>query len=146
MHRADRRGALALSRYCLDTSAYSHFMRGDERVVALLDTAEWVGMPAVVLGELHAGFLAGKHVVRNEEELAQFLGHPSVERLDVDDDVARVYAEIVVALRRRGTPLPTNDVWVAATAARAGATLVAYDSHFAEVDRVGVLLLEAENR
>ena len=121
-------------------------MRGDERVVTLLDAAEWVGMPAVVLGELHAGFLAGTDVARNEEELARFLGHPSVERLDVDEAVARVYAEIVVALRRRGTPLPTNDVWVAATAARAGATLVAYDAHFAEVDRVGVLLLEAESR
>lgn len=119
-------------------------MRGDERVVAVIDAAEWVGLPTVVLGELHAGFLAGAQRARNEHELASFLGHPSVERLDVDDEVARVYAEIVVALRRRGTPLPTNDVWVAATAARAGATLVAYDAHFSEIDRVGLLLLGTE--
>ncbi|MFN8222889.1 MAG: PIN domain-containing protein [Gaiellales bacterium] len=132
---------MALSRYCLDTSAYSWFMRGDAAAVDLVDSAEWVGMPSIVLGELHVGFRAGAHRRRNEEELERFLGHPVVEELPVDYHVADVYADIVRALREKGTPIPTNDVWVAATAAASGATLLAYDAHFAEVARVGLVLL-----
>jgi len=117
-------------------------MRGDPGVVELVDGAEWIGLPAVVLGELHSGFRAGSHRRRNEKELARFLGHPAVEELPVDHDVARIYAEIVDALRAKGTPIPTNDIWIAATAARAGAAVVAFDSHFSAVDRIGVVLLD----
>jgi tRNA(fMet)-specific endonuclease VapC len=99
-------------------------------------------MPATVLGELHAGFRAGSHRRRNDEELEAFLRHPSVEELRVDHSVARIYAEIVEALRAKGTPIPTNDVWIAATAARSGAAVVAYDAHFTAVDRIGLVLLE----
>ena len=117
-------------------------MRGDPGVVELVDAAEWIGMPSIALGELHAGFRAGAHRRRNEEALERFLGHPVVEELPVDHDVARVFADIVLELRRKGTPIPTNDVWIAATAGEAGATLLAYDVHFTAVDRIGVLLLE----
>jgi tRNA(fMet)-specific endonuclease VapC len=118
-------------------------MRGDQRIVELIDRAEWIGVPSIALGELHSGFLAGRQAERNEEELERFLRHPVVEELVVDHDVARIYAEIVLSLRREGRPLPTNDVWIAASAARAGATLLAYDEHFAAVERIGVLVLEA---
>jgi predicted nucleic acid-binding protein len=118
-------------------------MRGHEAVVRLVDTAEWVGVPTVVLGELHHGFLAGSARDRNETELARFLAHPVVEELPVDHEVARVYADIVAALRRAGTPIPTNDIWVAATCARAGAPLIAYDEHFRAVDRIGTVLLRS---
>lgn len=97
-------------------------------------------MPAIVLGELHQGFRRGTQRRRNEQELDAFLRHPFVEELRVDHDVARIYAEIVHALREQGTPIPTNDVWVAATAARAGAAVIAYDEHFAAVDRIGVVI------
>lgn len=120
-------------------------MRGDERVVDLVDGADWIGMPAVVLGELLSGFRAGAHRRRNEEELRGFLAHPVVEELPVDHAVARAYADILVALRTRGTPIPTNDVWVAATAAESGAALVAYDAHFAQVERIGVIVLEPDD-
>ena len=118
-------------------------MRGEPRIVELVDQAEWIGVPTIALGELHAGFLAGRHTERNQGELERFLRHPVVEELTVDHDVARIYAEIVLSLQRSGTPLPTNDIWIAASAARAGATLLAYDAHFAAVGRIGVLLLEA---
>lgn len=101
-------------------------------------------MPSVVLGELHVGFRAGERRARNEAELEEFLAHPVVETVPVDHEVARVYADIVFALRAKGTPIPTNDAWVAATTARSGATLVAYDAHFASVERIGLLLLEPE--
>jgi tRNA(fMet)-specific endonuclease VapC len=131
-----------MTRYCLDTSAYSHFKRGHHAVVDLIDIAEWVGVPAVTIGELWTGFLQSKRLAVNEAELDEFLANPAVEVLPVDDDVARVYGEIVVELRRRGTPVPTNDIWIAATAARAGATVLTYDPHFAEIRRVGSVVLE----
>ena len=132
-----------MSRYCLDTSAYSHFKRGDPTVVDLIDGADWLGMPSVVLGELWTGFLLGRDAARNEGELAEFLAHPFVEVLPVDEDVAHIYGEIVVALRKAGTPLPTNDIWVAALAARAGATVVTFDTHFESIGRVGSLIFGA---
>lgn len=130
-----------MSRYCLDTSAYSHFRRGDQRIVEILDRAEWLGMPATTLGELRAGFLLGGRRERNEAELREFLANPVVEELPVDAEVSRQYAEIFVELRRAGTPLPSNDIWIAATAARQGALVVTYDPHFERIARVGSVIL-----
>jgi predicted nucleic acid-binding protein len=130
-----------VSRYCLDTSAYSNFKRGDVRVVNLLDSAEWLGIPSIVLGELWTGFILGNRLEENEAELREFLGNPFVERLAIDHEVARIYSEIVVDLRRAATPIPTNDIWIAAAAARAGATVLTYDPHFNNISRVGALVL-----
>ena len=132
-----------MSRYCLDTSAYSHFKRGESQVVDLIDAADWLGVPSIVLGELRTGFLLGGRVDRNEAELHEFLLNPIVEELVVDGDVSQVYAEIVSALRRAGTPLPTNDIWIAATAACAGAPVLTYDPHFHHIARVGSIVLTA---
>jgi len=89
-----------MSRYCLDTPAYSRLRRGNERIAHLLDAAIWVGVPTVTLGELRFGFLGGAHRTRNETELSDFLGAPPVEVVPVDDAVARCYAEIVADLKR----------------------------------------------
>ncbi|HEX2164465.1 MAG TPA: type II toxin-antitoxin system VapC family toxin [Thermoanaerobaculia bacterium] len=128
-----------MSRICLDTSAYSHFMRGDATAAELIDRAEWVGLPAVVLGELRTGFLLGSRRRENEHRLLGFLSSPVVEIVDVDDEVSRQYAEIVVELRRAGRPIPSNDLWIAACALRAGALLLTYDGHFQAIARLGVL-------
>lgn len=130
-----------MSRYCLDTSAYSQFKRGDRRVVERIAQAEWLGVPSIVVGELWTGFLQGRRRERNQEELDDFLSHPAVEELAVDSEVGRIYAEIVLDLRAAGTPLPTNDVWIAAVAVRAGATVISYDVHFDAISRVGSLVL-----
>ncbi len=130
-----------MSRVCLDTSAYSHFMRGDEAAVEIVGRARWVGIPSVVLGELRTGFLLGSQAARNEDELRRFLRHPLVDTLDVDDEASRIYAEIMIALRRAGTPLPSNDIWIAAVAARDGATVLTYDEHFRLIHRVGATIL-----
>jgi tRNA(fMet)-specific endonuclease VapC len=128
---------MAVSRVCLDTSAYSQFKRGDPLVVEIIGRARWIGVPSIVLGELRTGFSLGGLTGKNEEDLRQFLRHPLVEILNVDDDAARIYAEIMVALRKAGTPLPTNDVWVAAVAAREGAVVLTYDDHFRLIQRAG---------
>jgi len=131
-----------MNRYCLDTSAYSQFKRGNEQIVGLIDAAEWIGVPAVVIGELWTGFLGGEEGDRNELELAGFLSNPVVTELRIDHGVARIYAEILLALRGGGTPVPTNDIWVAACAARSGSTVLTFDEHFAVIERVGSLVLD----
>jgi tRNA(fMet)-specific endonuclease VapC len=133
-----------LSRYCLDTSAYSQFKRGEPEVTALVERADWIGVPSIVIGELLVGFLPGRLRDRNEEELAAFLSHRVVDEIPVDRDVARIYAEIVTTLRRAGTPIPTNDIWIAAAGARAGAPIVTFDDHFGLVERVGTVLLRSQ--
>lgn len=130
-----------MSRYCLDTSAYSHFKRGDAAAVEWIDGADWIGVPSVVIGELWIGFLLAGRTERNQAELRDFLADTAVEELVVDGEVSRIYAEIVVSLRRAGTPVPTNDLWIAACAARAGAAVLTYDPHFAAIQRVGSVLL-----
>ncbi len=131
-----------MNRYCLDTSAYSYFKRGHPPVVDVIDHADWIGVPSIVLGELGVGFLLGDRPDRNQRDLAEFLRHPAVEELPVDGEIGQIYAEIVVALRASGSPVPSNDIWIAATAARAGATVLTYDSHFSAIKRVGSLIFQ----
>ena len=130
-----------MNRLCLDTSAYSNFQRGDGRVASYLDRARWVGIPSVVLGELRAGFLLGGKVEKNLVQLDEFLAHPVVEVLVTDADVAHIYGEVFVDQRTQGRPLPTNDLWIAATAIHAGATLLTFDDHFRAMSRVSSVVL-----
>lgn len=130
-----------MTRLCIDTSAYSHFMRGEAAVVAHLDRASWVGVPSIVLGELWTGFLSGDRPDENDAELEAFLSRDVVNEVTVDVEVARIYAEVVVDLRRAGTPLPTNDIWIAACAVRSGSTVISFDRHFSEIARVGSIVL-----
>lgn len=137
---------MALSRYCLDTTAYSQFKRGHPPVVDLIDRAEWIGVPSIVLGELWVGFLQGSLTERNRHDLEDFLSHPSVEEIRVDREVAPLYGEISVDLRRAGTPIPINDIWIAATAARIGVPVLTYDDHFGFVRRIDSIILQAPHR
>jgi tRNA(fMet)-specific endonuclease VapC len=131
-----------MSRYCLDTVTYSHLKRGESRTTDILDRAEWIGVPVIVIGELCAGFAKGSRLQRNLKELDEFLTLPVVETLPVDRQIAEIFGEIVEDLRRRGRPIPVNDIWIAATCARAGATLLTWDAHFQEIPRIGTMLLE----
>lgn len=134
---------MELSRYCLDTVAYIHFKRGEERVTDLLDRAEWIGVPVIVIGELWAGFAKGTKRRRNVDELERFLASPLVETLPVDRLTAETFGEMLAALRRAGRPIPVNDIWIAATCARAGATLLTWDAHFRYIPRIGTMLLDS---
>ncbi len=127
---------------CIDTSAYSNFRRGETRVIEEIDLARWVGVPSIVIGELHAGFRAGSRLDQSLDELAEFLRQPLVQVLAVDEHVARIYGEITSELRAAGRPLPTNDVWIAATAVRFGTTVLTFDAHYRTMGRVGSIVLE----
>jgi tRNA(fMet)-specific endonuclease VapC len=121
---------------CLDTSAYSAFKRGHAAVVETIATADRITVPAVVLGELLAGFRAGSREIANREELRQFLASPRVSHAALDEDTAERYAEIILHLRKQGTPIPTNDMWIAAVAMQRGLVLHTTDPHFDRVPQV----------
>lgn len=131
-----------MTSFCLDTSAYSNFRRGNEEVASLLDRAELVGVPTIALGELRTGFLLGSKHRRNEAELEAFLDNPVVEVFSVDSETSRHYAGIVAELRKAGTPVPTNDIWIAAIAARSGTTVLTCDDHFERIGRVGSIVVD----
>ncbi len=132
-----------MSRYCLDTVAYSHFKRGEGRITKMLDRAEWIGVPVIVIGELCAGFAKGSRFEKNLRELDEFLALPVVETLAVDREIAELFGEMINELRRSGRPIPVNDVWIAATCVRAGATLLTWDAHFRSIPRVGTMVLDS---
>lgn len=130
-----------MSRYCLDTSAYSNFKRGDAQVVALVDQAEWLGVSSIALGEIWLGFLGGSRLEQNQADLEEFLSSPLVEELTIDFETGRIYAEMVIALQRAGTPVPSNDVWIAAASARAGVPVITYDGHFKFIRQARSIIL-----
>ena len=123
-------------RICLDTNAYSAFKRGDADIIDLVETADEVAVPSIVLGELFAGFRIGSRARRNSAELDDFLHRPGVSVAGVTGAVAERYGMLVRQLRQQGTPLPTNDIWIAAVALERGAQLVTMDSHFDDIPGV----------
>jgi tRNA(fMet)-specific endonuclease VapC len=120
-------------RLLLDTSAYAQFRRGHPAVVDLLASAERVFLSTVTLGELEAGFILGTRVDENRSALRDFLQEPFVSVLPIDEAASTRYGSVFAALRRAGTPIPTNDIWIAATALAAGVALVTFDTDFGRV-------------
>ncbi len=118
----------------LDTNAYSAFLRGHADVVRRVRGAEHVLLSVVVAGELLFGFRNGSRYEINRRELEEFLANPFVSLLKVGLVTADRFGRIAAALKRKGRPLPTNDIWIAAQAMESGAELLSFDRHFAEVD------------
>jgi tRNA(fMet)-specific endonuclease VapC len=131
-----------VTRYCLDTSAYSRFKLGEPAVSELIDSAFYVSLPSIAIGELLAGFRLGAHARRNTTELWDFLADPAADVLDVDVHVAERYSQIYGDLRESGTLIPTNDMWIAATASANGMAVLTFDSHFNAIPQVPSLVLE----
>lgn len=118
----------------LDTNAYAAFKRGDERIVDVLQHAPSIIMCATVLGELLGGFAAGGRESANRSELTQFINVPRVKVVPSTAATADLYALVYVALRRKGKPIPTNDLWIAASSLEHGAALLTLDAHFQNID------------
>jgi len=117
-------------RVALDTNRYTDFCRGDAGAVRILETAETVYFPFVVIGELRAGFAVGRHGAENGRLLSELLLVPGVHVLYADDQTTHHYAAIYRQLRQQGTPIPTNDMWIGALAIQHSLLLYARDSHF----------------
>lgn len=120
----------------LDTSAYSAMARGNREILDTVQTAETVAVNPVILGELLSGFSHGTQEQQNLKILEKFLGSARCSVLPVIKETAQRYAHIHNALRKAGTPVPTNDLWIAATAMEHGLTIVTLDGHFARIPQI----------
>ena len=114
----------------LDTKRYTDLCRGDVSVVEMVELADEVWLPFIVLGELRAGFAVGNQGPRNEAVLRRFLLKSAVSVLYADEQTTHHYAAIYRQLRKQGTPIPTNDMWIAALALQHSLVLFARDTHF----------------
>ena len=117
----------------LDTNAYSKLCLQHKDLVSCIDEAEKIFVSTVVLGELFTGLSLGRREKENREELMLFLDLPGVEVVPITTAIADRYASIMKTLRKQGTPIPTNDIWIAASAFETGSRLVSYDSHFGNI-------------
>ena len=128
----------------LDSNAYSHLKRGHHRVVELVRRSEQIFIPNVVIGELLYGFRCGSRLERSVDELLTFVDSPYVRVPAMSFTTADRYARIAAALRAKGLPIPSNDIWIAAHTMETGADLVSYDRHFDRIDGLAWTLLSTE--
>ena len=117
-------------RLALDTNRYTDLCRGDAQVVERIEAADEVWLPFIVLGELRAGFAVGSQGPRNEAILRRFLLKPGVDVLYADEQTTHHYANVYRQLRKQGTPIPTNDIWIAALVLQHSLMLYDRDGRF----------------
>ena len=131
-----------MSRILLDTSAYSAYTGGHPDLQEPVRRASVVYLSVVTMGELLVGFMGGGRRRENETILREFTAEPRIRVLLVDEETPACYASIRDYLRRQGTPIPVNDIWIAATAAQHGLRLLTLDRHFLQVPQVMVDFVE----
>ena len=117
-------------RVALDTNRYVDLCKGVAETVAILEEAEAIAVPFIVLGELRAGFAHGRRQAQHERILGRFLLKDGVFVLFADDQTTHHYASLFRQLRKQGTPIPTNDLWLAALVLQHNLALHARDTHF----------------
>jgi len=123
-------------RLCLDTNRYVDLCKGVEATVRLVSVAEVVLLPFVVVAELRAGFAFGRRTAENEKVLRRFLLKEGVSVLYADDQTTHHYAAAYRQLRHQGTPVPTNDLWIAALVLQHNLRLHDRDGHFDHLPQI----------
>lgn len=118
----------------LDTNAYVALRRGHQGVAHAVRASSGLVFSSVVAGELLHGFYSGSRTAANVRDLEAFLDRPEVEFLPVTWATADRFGRVASALKRKGQPIPSNAIWIAAHALEVGADLVSLDRHFAAVD------------
>lgn len=120
----------------LDTNYYCLCDTGSEKALDLLQESETIWLPSIVYGELYYGFKNGNKFISNYGRLNKFIEHFNVGMIDVSVDVARNFGDIYAALRKKGKPIPTNDIWIAACCLEIGGTLLTLDKHFQYIPQI----------
>jgi predicted nucleic acid-binding protein len=126
-------------RFVLDTSAYSAFNRGDQRLRSWFRAEKEILVPLIVVGELEAGFACGSKRNANQRLLDRFLDAPNVELITLTTTTAKVFADIFLALRKAGNPIGTNDMWIAAMALETKSPLLTLDHDFCYVPELNLI-------
>jgi tRNA(fMet)-specific endonuclease VapC len=118
----------------IDTNAYAAFKKGNAEIIEIVHYAEVIGISPIMLGELFSGFEGGNKSKQNREELQKFLESPRIKNYIITSDTAQFFSQIYSVLKRKGRPIPTNDMWIAAQALEHGCVLCTYDKHFDAIE------------
>jgi len=127
---------MEINRILLDTSAYCAFLRGHAEVKPAIQRSDEIFLNPIILGELFAGFAMGRHEMKNKAILREFLSCARVNLVEIDGETSERYAIITKHLRKLGTPIPTNDIWIAASAMQHGLKVLTTDSHYLKVPQI----------
>ena len=122
-----------MKKILLDTNAYSNFLKGDHEILEIISESDIIYLSVFVLAELFYGFKAGSREKKNKDYLRRFLKKPGISILEASMETSRVFSEIKFSLKKTGTPIPINDIWIASHVMESGAELVTYDHHFLKV-------------
>lgn len=120
----------------IDTNAYVAFCKNDPKIVLAIQEAESILMPFIVLAELRTGFACGKKSAQNETVLTRFLNSSRVEILYPDEQTTHHYARLFSQLKKQGTPIPTNDLWISSLVLQHDACLLSLDAHFDHLPQI----------
>jgi tRNA(fMet)-specific endonuclease VapC len=124
---------MEMKKILIDTNIYSDAMRGEKYAVNILRRNVQVLISPVVIGELLAGFKRGTQEEKNKQQLNEFLSRERVLELSISSETSEFYAFILNQLKEQGTPIPTNDIWIAASAMEKGAVIATRDEHFPKI-------------
>jgi tRNA(fMet)-specific endonuclease VapC len=114
-------------------------MRGDEKAARILQTYRQILLSPVVIGELLTGFRRGNQEEKNRLQLKEFLGRDRIVTLSITSETADFYSFILTTLKTQGTPVPVNDIWIAASAMETGAVIATSDIHFTHIKGIEII-------
>lgn len=117
----------------LDTNAYSNLQKGDIQIKKKILSSSTTCLTVITLGELYRGFKIGSKESANNNLLEMFLKGKNIRIIEVTKEISKIYGEISSLLKKQGTPLPMNDIWIAACAIETDSTLITYDKHFLNI-------------
>ena len=120
----------------IDTNAYSEFKKGNPAAVEIIRSVVNIVLCPIVIGELLAGFVLGTREETNRKELKEFILSKRVIVINIDNLTAECFAHIFKSLKIKGTPLPTNDIWIAALAKQYEYPIFTFDKHFLQVENL----------
>ncbi len=124
---------MAIRTILIDVNAYTAFKKGQPEAVEIIKHARHILLNPVILAELLSGFRVGKKSEKNRRELDLFLESKRVNLVEINSSTAEYYSEIYKELRQMGKPIPTNDIWIAATAKQYQTAIFTYDKHFSYI-------------
>lgn len=120
----------------LDTTAVSGYFSGREAARPFIRKANVLVPNPIVTVELIAGYSMGSGERKNRDILNEFISSLRVRVVDIDEETGERYSAIFSSLRKSGTPIPTNDMWIAASAMQHGLPLLTMNAHFLGVPQI----------
>jgi len=123
----------------IDTNAYAEFMRGNKIAIEVIQKVKNIIITPILTGELLSGFLLGSKENENKSDLKKFLDSKRVITLNIDTRTSEYFAKIYKILRKNGTPIPTNDMWIAAIAMQYDFAIFSFDKHFINLSGIKLI-------